>query len=83
MNQNSSANGLYGKVLEKGGVIGLLLFMTVGFLMYVTYNGQQKIIEKLDVQTEILKDIRYLVGANRNLTAWKATLASVNIPSTR
>lgn len=54
---------LYGKILSKEGITGLLLFMFASFLMGIIYQGQQKTIDKLDIQTEILKDIRYAIKA--------------------
>lgn len=66
---------LYGKVLNKDGVVGLIALMAVSFLMYVVYTGLQEqktilgeIKTEAKAQTDVLKDIRYSLKASNGIT---------------
>ncbi len=75
MDDKSSAFGLAGKILQNGGVLGLIAVMGVTFLMMVVYKGQQQLIdlstrqiEQQTNQTRILTDIRFDIRATKGLT---------------
>lgn len=74
-------SGLYNRILSKEGIVGLLLFMTMTFIMAIVYQGQkeaQLTLEQINAasaraaveqvkQTEILQDIRYALRAEGGL----------------
>lgn len=68
MDDKASAIGLAGKVLQNGGVLGLIAVMGVAFLMLVVYQGQEKLIEIGTKQTDLLTDIRYAIRADKGMT---------------
>ncbi len=82
MDDKPSAIGLATKVLQNGGVLGLIAVMGMAFQMYVVYRGQVEI-QKLQMeilnlsqqslleekkQTDIFTDVRYMLRANGGLT---------------
>jgi hypothetical protein len=76
------SGSLYAKIINKEGVVGLIAFMGVAFMMTVIYRGQQhaneihmEILEEQRktnaAQTQannILEDIRYSIKASNGIT---------------
>lgn len=72
---------LYKAILSRDGILGLLCFMLVSFLIAIVYQAQQKAQTTLETiqettardaieeikQTEILQDIRYSLRENGGL----------------
>ena len=73
---SEESNGsLYGKIISRDGVLGLIAFMAVTFLMSVIYMGQKDmaevhrhIISEQQEQTQVLRDIRYALRVKEGLT---------------
>lgn len=73
---DQDGNGtLYGRIISRDGVLGLIAFLGFVFLMGVVYQGQQdsnvvleEIKESAEEQTQILKDIRYALREQTGLT---------------
>ena len=73
---SEESNGsLYGKIISRDGVLGLIAFMAVTFLMSVIYMGQQRmnaihehIVTEQQEQTQVLRDIRYALRVKEGLT---------------